>query len=71
MTTTASTSEPPNLDLALKTLWGATRWPGFADATVVLAPAAWQEALRRLQQLIAVRASGLVHGPHVVDGVRP
>jgi len=66
MTTTASTSEPPNLDLALKTLWGATRWPGFADATVVLAPAAWQEALRRLQQLIAVRASGLVHGPHGV-----
>ena len=66
MTTTASTSEPPNLELALKTLWGATRWPGFADATVVLAPAAWQEALRRLQQLIAVRASGLVHGPHGV-----
>jgi GTPase SAR1 family protein len=32
----------------------------------VLAPAAWQEALRRLQQLIAVRASGLVHGPHGV-----
>lgn len=66
MTTTASTSEAPNLELALKTLWGATRWPGFADATVVLAPAGWQEGLRRLQQLIAVRASGLLHGPHGV-----
>jgi type II secretory pathway predicted ATPase ExeA len=62
MTTTASTSEPLNLDLALKTLWGASRWPGFADCTVVLAPPCWQEAFRRLQQLINVRASGLLHG---------
>jgi type II secretory pathway predicted ATPase ExeA len=63
MTTTASTSELPDLELALKTLWGASRWPGFADSTVVLTPPFWQEALRRLQQLIAVRASGLLHGP--------
>jgi type II secretory pathway predicted ATPase ExeA len=63
MTTTASTSEWPDLELALKTLWGASRWPGFADSTVVLCPPFWQEALRRLQQLIAVRASGLLHGP--------
>lgn len=62
MTTTASTPDCPNLDLALKTLWGASRWPGFADCTVVLAPHFWQEAFRRLQQLIHVRASGLLHG---------
>ncbi len=63
MTTTASTSESPPLELALKTLWGASRWPGFADSTVVVAPPFWQEAVHRLQQLIAVRASGLLHGP--------
>ncbi|HYV31396.1 MAG TPA: AAA family ATPase [Candidatus Binatia bacterium] len=66
MTTTASTSESPKLELALKSLWGASRWPGFADSTVHLAPAFCQQALRRLHQLLAVRASGLVHGPHGV-----
>jgi len=66
MTTTASTSEPPKLELALKSLWGANRWPGFADSTVNLAPAFCQQALRRLHQLVAVRASGLVHGAHGV-----
>jgi len=66
MTTTASSSEPPKLELALKSLWGANRWPGFADSTVTLAPAFCQQALRRLHQLVAVRASGLVHGPHGV-----
>lgn len=64
MTTNASTSESPPLELALKTLWGASRWPGFADSTVVIAPPFWGEAMRRLHQLVAVRASGLVHGPN-------
>jgi type II secretory pathway predicted ATPase ExeA len=63
MTTTALTSESPPLELALKTLWGASRWPGFADSTVVVSPPFWQEAVHRLQQLIAVGASGLLHGP--------
>ncbi|MGH9592380.1 MAG: AAA family ATPase, partial [Bryobacteraceae bacterium] len=62
----ASSSEPPAPELALKTLWGASRWPGFADSTVVLAHAAWQQVLHRLQQMAAVRASGLLHGPHGV-----
>lgn len=67
MTTNASTtSEPPSLDLALKTLWGASRWPGFADSSVVVPSASWLDAQRRLQQLVAVRASGLVHGPNGV-----
>ena len=59
-------SEAPGLELALKTLWGASRWPGFADSTVVIAHPGWQESLRRLQQLLAVRSSGLVHGSHGV-----
>lgn len=64
--TTSATSEPPPLDLALKTLWGASRWPGFADSSVVVPHAAWHQALRRLDQLATVRASGVVHGPHGV-----
>lgn len=64
--TTNATSETQPLDLALKTLWGASRWPGFADSSVVVAHAAWPHALRRLDQLASVRASGVVHGPHGV-----
>jgi type II secretory pathway predicted ATPase ExeA len=55
-----------NLEAALKTLWGASRWPGFADSTVVVEHSGWQTAWRRLQQLIAVRACGVLHGPHGV-----
>ena len=60
------TSEAAQLDVALKTLWGASRWPGFAQSTVDVAPPVTQEACRRLHQLVSVRASGLVHGPHGV-----
>lgn len=66
MTTTASTPEPLKLEAALKSLWGASRWPGFEQATVNLAPDFCKEALRRLHQLVAVHASGLLHGPHGV-----
>lgn len=66
MTTNALTPEAPSLDVALKTLWGASRWPGFADSTVVVTSPSWDEGLRRLHQLVAVRASGLVHGPNGV-----
>jgi type II secretory pathway predicted ATPase ExeA len=62
----AISSEPPTLELALKALWGASRWPGFADSTVVVTHPTWPESLRRLHQLVAVRSSGLVHGPHGV-----
>jgi type II secretory pathway predicted ATPase ExeA len=66
MTITASTSEPLQLERALKSLWGASRWPGFAECTVNLAPDFWQECLRRLHQLVAVCASGVIHGPNGV-----
>ena len=59
-----TTSEP--LATQLKALWGASRLPGFAHSTVVVTPAPWQETLRRLHQLIGVRACGLLHGPHGV-----
>ncbi len=62
----AKPTEAPALDLALKTLWGASRWPGMADGGVVLAHPAWQEAYRRLDQLAVVRASGVLHGPNGV-----
>lgn len=62
----AKPTEAPALDLALKTLWGASRWPGMADGGVVLAHPAWQDAYRRLDQLAVVRASGVLHGPNGV-----
>jgi general secretion pathway protein A len=55
--------ESPVLDVALKTLWGASRWPGAADSTVAIPHPAWQAAWHRLEQLAAVRACGVVHGP--------
>lgn len=63
---TAKSTEGPSLDIALKTLWGASRWPGMADGEVVLTHPSWQEAYRRLDQLLAVRASGVLHGPNGV-----
>src|SRR5262245_25111904 len=63
---TPPTSDCSKLEVALKTLWGASRWPGFDDSTLDLAPAPAQEACRRLHQLVSVRASGIVHGPHGV-----
>ena len=65
-TMTAKSTEGPSLDVALKTLWGASRWPGMAGGEVVLSHPSWQEAYRRLDQLAAVRASGVLHGPNGV-----
>ena len=63
---TAKSTEAPALDVALKTLWGASRWPGMADGEVVLSHPSWQEAYRRLDQLVSVHASGVLHGPNGV-----
>jgi hypothetical protein len=52
--------------MALKTLWGASRWPGMADGEVVLTHPSWAEAYRRLDQLAGVKASGVLHGTHGV-----
>jgi hypothetical protein len=63
---TAKSTEIAALDVALKTLWGASRWPGMADGAVVLTHPAWQESYRRLDQLAGVGASGVLHGPNGV-----
>lgn len=63
---TAKSTDAPALDVALKTLWGASRWPGMADGEVVLTHPSWQEAYRRLDQLAGVRASGVLYGPNGV-----
>jgi len=63
---TTSPTRPESLEVALKTLWGASRWPGLADTGVVIAHPAWTELVRRLDQLAAVRTSGLLHGVHGV-----
>lgn len=62
----AKSTEAPALDVALKTLWGASRWPGLAEGEVVSTHPSWQEAYRRLDQLAGVRASGVLYGPNGV-----
>lgn len=54
MTTTTTRSELPSLDLALKTLWGASRWPGAEPGGSIYVYPAWQQALRRFDQLAGV-----------------
>ncbi len=66
MTTTTTRPEAQNLEVALKTLWGASRWPGLADTQQSVTYPEWNEAQRRLDQLAAVHGSGVVHGPHGV-----
>jgi type II secretory pathway predicted ATPase ExeA len=50
----------------LKALWGASRWPGFAESTEAVRPPHWQPLWHRLNQWVSVRASGLLHGAHGV-----
>jgi general secretion pathway protein A len=58
------TPRSESLEIALKTLWGASRWPGLAESNVVVAHPGWQEAIKRLDQLAAVHSSGILHGAH-------
>jgi len=55
-----------NMETALKTLWGATRWPGDANSSVHFDHPPAQKVLHRLEQMMAVGACGLLHGPHGV-----
>jgi type II secretory pathway predicted ATPase ExeA len=57
---------PPDLDTALKSLWGASQLPFGAAVEKPYASATFQETRRRLEQLVAVRACGLLHGPNGV-----
>jgi type II secretory pathway predicted ATPase ExeA len=62
---TAATN-PPELDTALKTLWGAAQLPFGAAAQTPYASESFKEIRRRLEQLVGVRACGLLHGPNGV-----
>ena len=57
---------PPDLDLTLKTLWGASQLPFGAAVPTPYASQTFKETRRRLEQLVAVHACGLLHGPNGV-----
>jgi type II secretory pathway predicted ATPase ExeA len=55
-----------DLETALKTLWGASAMPFAAAVTKPFAHRPFTEVTHRLEQLLAVRACGLLHGPNGV-----
>jgi hypothetical protein len=57
---------PPDLDLALKTLWGASGLPFGAAVQTPYASGTFKQTHHRLEQLVSVRACGLLHGPNGV-----
>jgi general secretion pathway protein A len=59
-------TNPPDLDTALKSLWGASQLPFGAAVEKPFAAETFKETRRRLEQLVAVRACGLLHGPNGV-----
>jgi len=59
-------TNPPELDSALKSLWGASQLPFGAAVEKPYASESFSQTRHRLEQLVAVRACGLVHGPNGV-----
>jgi general secretion pathway protein A len=59
-------TNPPDLDTALKSLWGASQLPFAAEVEEPYASESFEQIRHRLQQLVGVRASGLLHGPNGV-----
>ena len=57
---------PPEWDTCLKTLWGASQAPFAAAVAQPFFSSTFTELTRHLEQLVAVRAGGLLHGPHGV-----
>jgi type II secretory pathway predicted ATPase ExeA len=57
---------PPDLDTALKSLWGASHMPFAAAVDTPYLSDTFQALRHRLEQLVAVRAGGLLHGPNGV-----
>jgi len=57
---------PPDLDTALKSLWGASQMPFSAATPQPYASESFRHNCHRLEQLVAVRAGGLLHGPNGV-----
>ena len=65
-----SKSQKPDMEAALKTLWGASAWPFATAVKDACETAAHEETLRRLEQCIAVHSSGVLHGPNGVGKSR-
>lgn len=59
-------TNPPELESALKSLWGASQLPFGAAVDQPYASESFQLIHHRLEQLVAVRACGLLHGPNGV-----
>jgi type II secretory pathway predicted ATPase ExeA len=59
-------TNPPELDTALKSLWGASQLPFGAAVEKPYASDSFNQTRHRLEQLVAVRACGLLHGPNGV-----
>jgi general secretion pathway protein A len=59
-------TSPPELEIALKSLWGASQLPFGAAVEKPYAAEGFQQTHHRLEQLVAVRACGLLHGPNGV-----
>jgi len=57
---------PAELEVRLKTLWGASQLPFAEEVKKPFASPGFSELTLRLEQLVGVRASGLVHGPNGV-----
>jgi|SRR5579862_209709 general secretion pathway protein A len=56
----------PDLEAALKSLWGASQTPFGAAVNKPYASPSFSQMRHRLEQLVSVRASGLLHGPNGV-----
>ena len=54
------------MDLALKSLWGARELPFGAAGETPYASDTFKQTRHRLEQLVSVRACGLLHGPNGV-----
>jgi type II secretory pathway predicted ATPase ExeA len=57
---------PPDLDIALKTLWGASHLPFGAAVPEPYLSEPFRHHAHHHEQLVAVRAAGLLHGPNGV-----
>jgi len=70
LASTKSDGKKPDMEAALKSLWGASAWPFNAAVQEPCATTAHEETLRRLEQCIAVHSSGILHGPNGVGKSR-
>lgn len=63
---TDKTTSPASLQKRLKTLWGAQQMPFFSAATQPYLSQTHRQLLARLEQMLSIHSSGIVHGPNGV-----